>query len=686
MRAAAIIIATLWTANFFAQTSTFAKKAQQLTGTFNVYHIDPPPNTENVSSEIIDLFIADLDNSGLILNESNVSALKKNSGNLFTQVNSQSNDYILSAEKTFVKALGSLDSILNSISLKPLDLAANDTLFFLPAQSKVQYSATLKTHAKRIEKYIKYKAFEKVSTTDSYATLAENDFNAKAQEFSKSIIDNLRKSIQKQIATASSIVEFTLLNAIALRYDPHSNYFNQEQNQEFNQQLSSTVESFGFQLDEDEEGAISIAAIDPGGSAWLSNEINEGDLFISVKIGFAFIGNGDGTADEIQSKIDNSSEKIILLSLKKPNGLIKKVKLIKQKISSEENTVKGYVLKNKNFNIGYISLPSFYTDMEEHNLPGCANDVAKEILKLERDSIRGLIIDLRNNGGGSMQEAMNLAGIFIDEGPLFIYKEKNKKPTLIKDINRGSIFKKPIVVMVNETSASASELFSNIVKDYNLGLIVGQSTYGKGTAQNVLPLDSNLSRSPAYLKANTDFIKITTAKFYRLNCSTHQGNGVVPDIELPALAGYSNYKESKELFYLRPDSVTKKVVYLPNASIKTESIRAKSNERVSRSEEFKKLKTVSDSLNLKFSSVQKIPLKFTAFKKYKTEMEVANTSFENSLKSKNKVVSCLNNSFDKDLNEVSTQVKEFNAKILKSIEEDIFINESFGIIKDLINP
>ena len=109
--------------------------------------------------------------------------------------------------------------------------------------------------------------------------------------------------------------------------------------------------------------------------------------------------------------------------------------------------------------------------MEENSLPGCANDVAKEILKLENDTISGLILDLRNNGGGSVKEAMNLAGIFIDEGPLFIIKEKNKRPGLIKDINRGSVFKKPVLVLINETSASASELFANIVKDYNLGVV-----------------------------------------------------------------------------------------------------------------------------------------------------------------------------------------------------------------------
>jgi len=639
-----------------------------------------------MSAEIVDLFIDDLDNSGIILKQSDVTALRKNGNKLLDQIGAQNNDYILFAERVFTGALNSLDSILTVLSARPLDFSGDDTLRFLPSTAKIQYSASLKGHAKRIEKYIKYKSCEKVSNTDTYPSLTEKEFNTKAQEFSKGIIENFKKGIKAQAGSVYQDLEGTLLNAIALRYDPHSNYFTEEQNQQFNQQLSATVETFGLELDENEDGAICVSGIDPGGSAWMSNDINEGDLFISVKIGPALIVNGDITAYEIQTKLNNCSEKMIVITLKKPNGLIKKVKLIKQKISSEENTVKGYVLKDKHVNIGYLSLPSFYTDMEDHHLPGCANDVAKEILKLERDTIQGLIIDLRNNGGGSMQEAMNLAGIFIDEGPLFIYKEKNKKPTLIKDINRGSIFKKPIIVIINEASASASELFSNIVKDYNLGLVVGQNTYGKGTAQNVLPLDTSLSKFPNLLKTNKDFIKITTAKFYRLNCYTHQGDGVSPDIEFPSLAGYSNYKENKEKYYLLPDSVTKKLVFSPKPAIPLETLRTQSKTRIAASAEFKKLILISDTLATIFNLGQKVPLRFNDFKKYKSEMDSVYSRYENASHLKNGNIYCVNNSFDKDLYEVNPQVKEFNSKIRKSIQEDLFINESFEIFKDLIKP
>jgi len=316
-------------------------------------------------------------------------------------------------------------------------------------------------------------------------------------------------------------------------------------------------------------------------------------------------------------------------------------------------------------------------------MPGCANDVAKEILKLEGDSINGLIIDLRNNGGGSMLEAMNLAGIFVDEGPLFIYKEKNKKPYLQKDINRGSIFKKPLVLMVNEISASASELFANIVKDYNIGIVVGQTTYGKGTAQHVLPLDTNALRFKSSMTSVSDFIKITNGKFYRLNCSTHQGTGVAPDVVLPDSPGYGMYKESQEAFYIEPDVIVKNVVYTPNPAIDRASLQQKSAARIAASADFRHYKQSADSMLAFLNQPQRVVLKFAGFKVYKQSTDKLYKSYEHAVRSENHQVDCLNNTFDRKISEVNEQTKEFNTKVREAIEKDIFINEAFYILNDL---
>ncbi len=665
----------------WSQSNTFCTKAQKLIGTFSVYHFRPIALNGTTAAEVVDLFIDEIDKRGYVLKQSDIALLKENSSQLFDQIKSNDDSYIKNAKKIYRHALLAVDSSLAVIATKKLNFTQNDTIYLMPFNQKTIYSPGINYHSKRLEKNIKKRCYDRVTNTE-YEKLTETEFNSRAIEYSKTIISNLQNYIKQLIAEADQEVEANLLNAIALRHDPHSNYFTHEQKREFTKQLSSKIESFGFFLNEDEDGNIAISYIEPGGSAWTSNEVNEGDLFVSVKIGINNYSNDENTAEDIQDKLDKTTENKIVLKLKKQNGQVKIIKLIKQKTVSVDNTVKGYVLKSKSGNIGYISLPSFYGDMQQGSAPGCANDVAKELLKLETDSIKGLILDLRNNGGGSILEAMNLAGIFVDEGPLFIYKERVKKPYLIKDINRGSIFRKPLVVMINETSASASELFGNIVKDYNLGLVIGQTSYGKGTAQNVLPLDTNALHIKNGMQTATDFIKITNGKFYRLNCSTHQGTGVIPDIVLPAIPGYSMYKENKEAFFIEPDVITKNVVYTPNTVINKAAIQQKSVTRIKESADFKRYKQSSDSMLVYLNSPQKFVLKYTEYKKYKKQMDDLYASFEHASQATGDDIKCINNTFDLKIVEMNEQTKEFNNRVRDFIQKDIYIHEAFYIIND----
>lgn len=668
-----------------SQTTPFYVKAQMLNGTFKVYHPKPFELNSEAAAEVVNLFVDELDRSGFILTEYERNAIKRNGSGLFEQIESKNDEYITNAHAIFKRALNSYDSILTIINLKGLLFSDKDSISFLPYTSKPFYSPDIKKHMARIERYIKSVSLDRVLNTVDYDKLNEEQFYAKAREFSKPIIKNIKRNVQELLNNSYQYTESCLLNALAHRYDPHSNFFTDEQKQEFSKHLAVEVESFGFYFNENDKAVAEIGYIEPGGAAWMSNEVHEGDLFISMQLGNVIYTNEDFSADELQKKMESSDEKTMTLTLRKKNGLQKTVKLVKHKAASDENSVKGYILRGNGAVVAYMALPSFYTDMQNQTLPGCANDVAKELLKLEGDSVQGLILDLRNNGGGSMLEAINLAGIFIDEGPLFIYKEKNKKPALIKDINRGSIFKKPLVVLINEASASASELFSNIVQDYNLGIVVGQTSYGKGTAQQVIPLDTMLLINRNFNRLKTDYIKITNGKFYRLNGSTHQGKGVVPHVQLPATPGYSLIKECKEEFYLPPDSIIKKVVYTPHPALGIAQITQASQTRVNSSPDFKKFTLYSDSVNTYIGKMHRIALSRTGYLKNKIHSDRLFMGFEQALKGKNNVISCFNNSFDKKLYEVNQTVKDFNTRVIEAISQDMFINESYLIINDLIN-
>ncbi len=671
----------------FAQESTaFYKKAQQLLGDFNAFHILPAENTEVVSREMVELFFTDIDPDGSVLKQNDLNYLRKYSGAFLEELTSGKDNFIEKAIQVYKRALISSDSILDVIAAKPLNFKEKDSVSFFVSNQKPVYSDNLNHQAKRTLKHVKLLCLRKAYAADTIA-LSEEQFHNKANTYAKNSIARLKKELKEKLNSYEKTCASSLLNAMAKRFDPHSDYFTFEQKNNFNRSLSAHIESFGFMLDENDNDEIEIAYMNPGGSAWMSNEISEGDLFVSMMLGNKKYTPEEGELEQLQELIENTAEKIMDLELKKKSGLLKTVRLIKRKTESDENNVKGYILKGNGKNMGYIALPSFYTEMDDPGQPGCANDVAKEILKLENDTISGLIIDLRSNGGGSMLEAMNLAGIFIDEGPLFIYKEKGRKPTLMKDMNRGTVFKKPIIVMINEFSASASELFSNVVKDYNLGLVVGQPSYGKGTAQVVLPLDTNLlHRKHLPDNATSDFIKVTNGRFYRLNCSSHQGAGVIPDIAFPSARGmYSWYRESAMPYYLRPDSVQKKVVYTPKASLPLEQLLEQSQKRQTLSPDFKNFRSKADSLVQFMSMPQRIPLNQKGFSSYSKKMEHFSEMAEQASAARQNTIKARNNTFDKKLYEINPDLKAFNLEVIQSINEDIFINETFQILNDLIN-
>ncbi len=669
------------------EENPFYKKAQMLIGDFSSFHVHPIENKESVAKEIMELFIKNIDPYGMVLKETDIEQLKLQAPLLLQQIASGKNDGLTRAHNLYKKALLSNDSILESISKKPLNFKEKDSVTFLSPGEKTEYSDNMQVQARRILKQVKIQCLRKALIAADSAALNEEQFNKKAESFAKNVIIRLRTDLKTKIEHSEADAQQAMLNAIAMRHDPHSDFFTYEQNKSFQQDLSAHVESFGLTFSETEKGETAVGYVSPGGPAWMSNEINEGDRLVAITLGTKKITVEENEAEDIQQLLENTDEKTVEVELKKKNGLSKKIQLIKRKMESDENFVKGYVLKGHKLNLGYIALPSFYTEMDDPGQPGCANDVAKEILKLENDSIAGLIIDLRNNGGGSMLEAMNLAGIFVDEGPLFIYKAKNKKPQLMKDMNRGTVFKKPIIVLINEFSASASELFSNVVKDYNLGLIVGQTSYGKGTAQIVLPLDTNVLYNKG--KNNTkkmDYIKVTNALFYRLNCSTHQGIGVIPDITFPsAMKLYAHFRENNSPHFIRPDSIQKKVIYTPKQPFPIEALKQKSLSRQSTSLDFKNFKQKSDSLMNFFNTPGRIALNQKGFSQYIKQIERISHTAEDAEKVKKSSIQAKNNSFDKKLYEINSNLKEFNEGILESISSDLFINEAFMILKDMVN-
>ena len=385
-----------------------------------------------------------------------------------------------------------------------------------------------------------------------------------------------------------------MLNAVCKRYDPHTDYYDYSNYKQFSEQLQSQVLTFGIFLNETDYGSLSISYIAPGSMAWFLNVVEVGDVVTMFKLNQQVQDITALTYHEANDLFQNEKNTTLELTVKKENGISETVKLKKEAIKFENNTVKSYIVKFDK-KIGYISIPSFYSDSNNPNALGCANELAKEILKLKNENIEGLIIDLRYNGGGSLDEAVGMSSLFIDVGPLFYVLDNTGKATLTKDMNRGTVYDGPLSIMVNGYSASASEIFSAAMQDNNRALIIGEKTYGKATGQGFHPLDTTISSNKFTATDNMGIAKLTQIKLYRTTGISYQGKGVTPDIVLPYVDMLS-HRENKEAYYLRGDSISKKAVFTYPAPLPIAALNEKNAFRMQENSNYRYIKKVSDSL------------------------------------------------------------------------------------------
>ena len=383
----------------------------------------------------------------------------------------------------------------------------------------------------------------------------------------KSYSETIRKRYQnydKQASkTKSEDVFANFMNALTELADPHSNYFSPRYAEDFNQSMSLSLEGIGAQLKVDGE-YTTVVMIIKGGPADSSKKLFANDKIIAI---------GQGRDSEMVNVIDWRIDDVVSLILGKKGTIVrleiipasdpsktKIIELVRDKIKLEEqackSSIKDVTVNGKKLKLGVINIPIFYIDFAamqrgDKNYTSTTRDVKKIIVELKKQKVDGIMIDLRSNGGGSLQEAIELTGVFIKSGPVVQVREASGNVKIEKDMDDEIYYDGPLAVMVNRFSASASEIFAAAIQDYGRGIIVGERTYGKGTVQNVVDLN-NMIRIP---NKKLGEVKITLAKFYRINGGTTQHNGVTPDILFPGVYDDPKYGEDGSPFALKWDSI-----------------------------------------------------------------------------------------------------------------------------------
>jgi carboxyl-terminal processing protease len=511
-------------------------------------HYSPRNIDDAFSKEVFNAYLKALDPEKNTFLQTDLDGLTKYSTTIDDEIHGATITFQPAVSRIYEIRIKETQALFNQIMDKPFDFSKDDSV--LLNTDKLGYPKDEVERAKRWEMLLKYRTIER------YASLIDEREKNKGKE--KFVIKNdstleaesrayIKKSYKKRLEsfekTFTKEKRFELfLNAITGLMDPHTDYLAPIEKRSFTEQMSGVIYGIGAQLTQDDFG-IRIASIQPGGPAWKSGQIVVNDVIVKIAQGAdePVDVSGYETTDAVKLIRGNLGTEV-RLTFRKPDGTFKVVSLIREKIVLDEGYARSVVIQNGEDKYGYILLPDFYADFEREDGHRCSEDVAAEIKKLKAENVKGIIIDVRFNGGGSLYEVVQMAGLFIDKGPVVQIRNKEGRAQTLYDETPGILYDGPLVVMANEFSASASEIFAGAMQDYKRGIVVGSSsTYGKGTVQrNVAfgkPLDS--------LGIQTEYgsVKLTFQKFYRISGSSTQKKGVVPDVILPDEYEYLKYRE-----------------------------------------------------------------------------------------------------------------------------------------------
>ena len=644
-------------------------------------HYDPKIINDDFSVNVYDDFIDAVDSQKRFLLKSDIK--------LFSQYRLLIDDQIKSSDITFFNIVyETLKSRMDEVESFYQEVLFTPFNFNIYDEINLDYEN--QEYADGIEELKKlWRKRLKLSALDGFASKKEiniEDDKTKTDseieiESRKSIIDNLRDFFQFNSELERKDWFSIYLNSIVTQYDPHTTYLGPEAKEVFDQNISGKFQGIGARLFKRNQ-QVEISEIIIGGPVWRDNLLNVGDIIIAVA------QSKEEEPQEISlMKLTDATDLIkgekgtnVYLTVKRVDGGIEQVKITRDIVELEETYAKSSIINDESNKYGLINLPRFYVDFDDYGERNAASDIKKEIISLKNKGIDGLILDLRNNGGGSLKTVVDITGFFIEKGPVVQVKSIGGRKEILSDNDSSILWDGPLVIMVNEFSASASEILAAALQDYNRALILGsKQTYGKGTVQNIIDLNNVISGNTY---GDLGSLKITTDMFYRVNGGSTQLEGVKSDLIFPNRYSYVDIGEKdldnplnwNKIDPARYDNSSKIFNY-------SQAIE-KSKERISQNEYFSLIdqhaKLVKSNQDDKMISLD--------YKSYKEDQE----NFK-SQSDKLKIIDEFISPYVFDWNEsnqntdssYNDDMKEKRDRWIKTLEKDIYVNEAMNLLKDL---
>lgn len=504
-------------------------------------HYRPKPIDDSLSVYVFKTFLSRLDEENRLFIAPEINELKKHEFQIDDYINTHDCAFLHDFYVAYSISISRYTTIISSLKNENFSFSSDEKITF---SKKAFPYATDEAELKRIYKRrILFNILREVAEVSTNKDSLVANFEEIAVSKKLKVFDRYECKTEGYILSEDEF-NAVFYSVFCSYFDPHTEYFSESDKSEFFSTVSSDNLTFGLYVSMTEKDELTVDAIIPGSSAYFSDKINVGDQLLKIKSKDEEYEIACSSMKKIDEIITSKEYKTAIFTFRKKSGETYSVRLVKKIVKDYQNNVYSFKLKTDKTTFGYIKIPSFYSTFE-NGKSSITVDVANEIYKLEDDEINGLIIDVENNGGGSMEEAVRLSGLFINDGPLAIMNNNKNNKEIIPDTLHGTIYNGPMVIMINGFSASASEFFTNAMQDYNRAIIIGNKSLGKATMQRIFPINSN----------NDEFLKLTLEKFYRLTGKSNQYSGITPDVEIPLLFDKQMPRENSNSTALKNDEI-----------------------------------------------------------------------------------------------------------------------------------
>jgi len=673
-------------------TVTQKKVESMVTEILGTYHFRKVPLNDSLSSKILDNYIKELDFNKMNFTSQDIESFDKFRFQLDDQLKNGELTAAFQIYNIYRKRAKERFTFVTSILSKPMDYKLDET--YSPDREKANW--------------VNSTELDDIWRKAIKSTLLDWKISGKADSLAiKDLTERYKRTEKYFDKTKSEDVFQQFMNSFTESVDPHTTYFIPKTASTFNQEMSQSFEGIGATL-RNEGDYVQIVDLIVGGPAFRSKQLNPKDRIVAVAQGDDkpfqdIVGWFTDDAVKLIKGPKNTVVRLKILSSDAPTGTVpKEVRLVREKIKLEEGTAKKEVLNfsrdGKDYKYGLITIPLFYRDFEgaksgEQGFKSTTADVKRYLTELKAEKVDGVIVDLRNNGGGSLTEAVNLTGLFIPQGPVVQRKQSDGEISAEYDRDPSVTYDGPVSVLVNRFSASASEIFAGAIQDYKRGLIIGEQTYGKGTVQSLIDLERFLKGEPE----GVGQLKITMEKFYRITGSSTQHKGVTPDVELPSTFSASEFGESSQPSALPWDMIASTKYTLSNNINEKEVayLKGKSQGRLKTETDLKKLLTEIENYK-KAREKKSVSLqeekrrKEIDEQKKKNLIDPADELAGNELKPEDvtgvgKVTGAMKDKTKEKLATDSTSIAVAKIKALKEKhEKDTFLKETERILTDFI--